>query len=97
MYILKYIPGEIISGNYLIFNCDEDIDNKINKICKIGDIYEDFGLLKDTSNVKKQENLLSPYENLQFSCNVEDSTKLILDNNMVKSSIYYSKNHESLL
>lgn len=91
VYTFKFIPSEIISGNYLIFNCDEDIDSKINKICKIGDIYEDFGLLRDTSVVKKQTSLLAPYENTQSSCEVKDSTKLILDNNMVKLNIYYSK------
>ena len=95
VYTFKFIPSEI--GNYLIFNCDEDIDSKINKICKIGDIYEDFGLLRDTSVVKKQTSLLAPYENTQSPCEVKDSTKLILDNNMVKLNIYYSRNNESLL
>jgi hypothetical protein len=91
VYQFKYIPSELISGNYLIFNLDSNIDEKINKISIIGSIYEDFGLIKNQLNLTEEPNNLKPYDTVHLNCKIKDSTKLILDNNIVKIKIYYSK------
>tara|TARA_B110000977_G_scaffold189849_1_gene259919 strand:- start:1029 stop:1952 length:924 start_codon:yes stop_codon:yes gene_type:complete len=96
IYLFNFIPSELILENYLIFNVDDLIDDKINKIKQIGNIYQEFGLLY-SQNESNKNNLvedsinLKPYEKSQGNCEINDSIKLILDNNMVKITIYYSK------
>tara|TARA_B100000768_G_C11284691_1_gene381467 strand:- start:8792 stop:9727 length:936 start_codon:yes stop_codon:yes gene_type:complete len=96
IYLFNFIPNELILGNYLIFNADDMIDDKIKKIKQIGNTYQEFGLLESLSesnkiNLVEDSINLKPYEKSQDNCEINDSTKLILDNNMVKITIYYSK------
>tara|TARA_B110000908_G_C10263835_1_gene461688 strand:- start:825 stop:1718 length:894 start_codon:yes stop_codon:yes gene_type:complete len=82
-----YIPNELIKDNYLKFQDDE----KFKKLKTLSELYNYFMINEETTKHIYDSNTYEAYQPNNNVCEVNSSTKLILDENNIKLNILFNK------
>lgn len=90
IYMFSYIPNELIKQNYLNINEDENIDDVMEKLEELSKLLSYFKLTFNPQNTNTTETNVDAYVKEDNVCDIEESTKLILEKDTLKLKIFYN-------
>lgn len=91
IFRFSYIPSELITNHYLNFVSDDE-KNMIEKLQQLDELFSFFKLNKkeqENNDINQYFDDMKTYESKDTICDVKDSTKLILEND-IKLDLYYN-------
>tara|TARA_B110000879_G_scaffold212854_1_gene311395 strand:+ start:3605 stop:4507 length:903 start_codon:yes stop_codon:yes gene_type:complete len=87
----NHIPVELIKDNYLYFENNEKMLEKLDMLTQLSDIYKYFNIATNLTSIKKNTNI-SAYQPNDNICTVDNVNELILDENKTILDLLFNPN-----
>jgi len=87
----NHIPVELIKDNYLYFENNEKMLEKLDMLTQLSDIYKYFNIATNLTSIKKNISI-SAYQPSDNVCTVDNVNELILDENKTILDLLFNPN-----